>query len=175
MSSFPTSMNKNNSCRKNNHPVCIYQLPNLQDENWVESQFEPAYQRGRQEKLDELPAPGAPYFTNLTTRTYGNWKEEEMRKSLSRTASDNWLKMRKSDNRMYKTTSLGELCPPSEQSPAHKAPHIPEDGGGLRTRLGSVRWQPWVLRDYRNTWTSNSRQFEKPLHYPTIGGWYQAK
>lgn len=120
------------------------------------------------------PGPGAPYFSNLTTRTYGNWKKEEMRKSLS-SVSDNMLRMQKPDNGMYKTTSLGELCPPSEQSLPHKAPHIPEDGGNIRTRLGSVCWQPFHLRDYRSTWTTGSRQFEKPLHYPTIGGWYQAQ
>merc|ERR1712083_401132 len=100
---------------------------------------------------------------------HGDWKKEEMRRSLTRTASDHWFHMRKPDSRVYKTTSNVDLCHPTAQRPPVMAPHMPEDGGGLRTRNGSLGFQPFVLHQYRSSWTSgDSDRFAKPAL-----GWIQ--
>mmetsp|Transcript_44846 Transcript_44846/g.54880 ORF Transcript_44846/g.54880 Transcript_44846/m.54880 type:complete len:172 (+) Transcript_44846:73-588(+) len=167
-----------NSCRKNNHPVSIYTFPCLGADNWVERRMEPHMQRKNREKLHQLPGPAAHTFSKLTTQMYGEWGKEQSRQALNRTASDHWLHMSAPGHEFYRSNSEVEFCHPSEQEPKFKTPHIPEDGGGIRVRQGSIRWCPFHLGKYRETWTGGDvgvSQFAPPKHWPTIGGHYQAR
>ena len=162
-----------NSCRKNDHPVSIYSFPCLGADNWIEKQMEPSMQRRRIMKAHELPGSGTHTFSNLTTQAYGDWKKDEMRKSLTRTASDHWIHKSPPNTEFYKSNAEVELCHPTEQQAKFKTPHIPEDGGGIRVREGSIRWAPFHLGKYRETWTTGeatANQFAKQKHWPTMGG-----
>merc|ERR1711920_649981 len=91
-----------------------------------------------------------------TSGFHGDWKKDEMKRSLRRTASEHWFEMHapQDHSRMYKTTSRVDLCVPSEQKPPAAGPHIPEDGGGRRVRNGSLGFTPFVLKDYRQKWSA---------------------
>eukprot|EP00931_Biecheleriopsis_adriatica_P090760 TRINITY_DN64691_c0_g1_i1.p1 TRINITY_DN64691_c0_g1~~TRINITY_DN64691_c0_g1_i1.p1 ORF type:complete len:164 (-),score=23.10 TRINITY_DN64691_c0_g1_i1:37-528(-) len=163
-------MTANNSCRKNNHPVNVYSIPSLSAQNWIEKRLEPQVAQKVRENLNKLPGPTTHTFT-MTSQAYGDWRKEDMRKAVTRQASDNWLHMVPPKNHLYRTASSDTFIPAGMQRPKFKAPHIPEDGGGLRTRLGSVAWVPFNLKEYRESWTKggeHSEQFKKPLHWPTI-------
>ncbi|CAJ1330720.1 unnamed protein product [Effrenium voratum] len=165
-----------NSCRKNNHPVSIYTFPCLGADNWVERRLEPAMQKRNQANLHQLPGSASHTFSNLTTQAYGEWGKERARKTMVRTASDHWIHMSSPGHDFYRTNSEVEFCHPSEQEPKFRTPHIPEDGGGIRVRQGSIRWSPFHLGKYRDTWTQGEvgqNQFAAPKHWPTIGGHHQ--
>ena len=164
-----------NSCRKNNHPVSIYSFPCLGADNWTEKEMEPAMQQTRIMKAHQLPGPGTHTFSNLTTQAYGEWKKDQMRKSLSRTASDHWIHVSRPGTEFYKSNAEVEFCHPSEQQAKFRTPHIPEDGGGIRVREGSIRWAPFHLGNYRETWTTGKvgSQFAKQKAWPTFGGFYE--
>ena len=171
---FPLQMPKN-SCRKNNHPVSIYSFPCLGADNWTEKEMEPAMQQTRIMKAYQLPGPGTHTFSNLTTQAYGEWKKDQMRKSLNRTASDHWIHVSRPGTEFYKSNAEVEFCHPSEQQAKFRTPHIPEDGGGIRVREGSIRWAPFHLGNYRETWTTGKvgSQFAKQKAWPTFGGFYE--
>ncbi|OLP95994.1 Peroxisomal adenine nucleotide carrier 1 [Symbiodinium microadriaticum] len=96
-------------------------------------------------------------------KAYGEWKKDQMRKSLSRTASDHWIHVSRPGTEFYKSNAEVEFCHPSEQQAKFRTPHIPEDGGGIRVREGSIRWAPFHLGNYRETWTTGKvgSQFAK--------------
>ncbi|CAJ1330721.1 unnamed protein product [Effrenium voratum] len=126
---------------------------------------------------NEMAACSASHtFSNLTTQAYGEWGKERARKTMVRTASDHWIHMSSPGHDFYRTNSEVEFCHPSEQEPKFRTPHIPEDGGGIRVRQGSIRWSPFHLGKYRDTWTQGEvgqNQFAAPKHWPTIGGHHQ--
>mmetsp|Transcript_14830 Transcript_14830/g.28025 ORF Transcript_14830/g.28025 Transcript_14830/m.28025 type:complete len:168 (-) Transcript_14830:21-524(-) len=131
--------------------------------NWYESRLEPEEQRHSSQNLNKLPGPTSSQW-KTTSGHHGNWKAEAMRRSMTRTASDHWLPMAKpKSSDTYSTTAGEQLCHPSKQRSVSLAPFIPEDGGGRRSRNGSVGWHEFHLGNYRQTWTkSDSDRFAKP-------------
>eukprot|EP00435_Cladocopium_sp_Y103_P025402 s941_g6.t1 len=58
----------------------------------------------------------------------------------------------------------------------HKSAHPPPPWE--QVRQGSIRWCPFHLGKYRETWTGGDvgvNQFAPPKHWPTIGGHYQSR
>mmetsp|Transcript_427 Transcript_427/g.661 ORF Transcript_427/g.661 Transcript_427/m.661 type:complete len:165 (+) Transcript_427:62-556(+) len=141
----------------------IYSNGAVLNGHWSETRLEPHFQRTAQMSLNQLDPPTKGTW-KTTSASHGDWKHDEMRRKLSRTASDHWLPMEKKSPD-YKTTAMDDHCHPSLQRPPVAAPHIPDDGRGIKLRNGSLGFLPFNLKEYRDSWTkSDTDRFAKPKY-----------